>query len=102
MNADARLTRLPGLLAVALAAAGCAGGGTAPRSASGSNTLVTADGQAVRCVEERSVGSLIQQRTCRTEEQWRRIEEASRESGRALQGPSYGGREPPPPGAPPL
>ena len=99
-----RDTRVPSMLTVAAIVAltaGCAGSGGA-RPAATSETLVAADGEWIRCVDEPLTGSRIPQRKCLTESQWRRLEEASRDNARALQGPIYGPKDAAAPGTPPL
>ena len=87
MDTDDRLTRLPALLAVALAVCGCAGGGTTATPRPAVDTFVAADGQMVRCVNEAATGSRVPQRVCRTEAEWRRLEESSQDYARGVQGP---------------
>ena len=48
------------------------------------------DDQRVRCIDTVVTGSRVPQRVCRTEFQWRLLEEQSKERGRELQGPIYG------------
>jgi len=81
------LTGLFGLLAAGLLACGCAGSGAAAGPGSAADTFVAADGQVVRCVNEVATGSRVPQRVCRTEAEWRRLEEASKEYTRGVQGP---------------
>lgn len=98
-----RPTRFAGVLAVwsALAvAAGCAGTPTGPSATSAS--LVPADGEWIRCVDEPLTGSRIPQRKCLTEDQWQRLEEASKQGARDMQGPIYGPRDVAGAGTPPL
>ena len=99
-----RNTLEPGRVAVAaivLWAAGCAGDGDVKQVAM-NEALVPANGEWIRCVDEPLTGSRIPQRKCLTESQWRRLEEASRDGARALQGPIYGSRDAAAPGTPPL
>lgn len=48
------------------------------------------DDQRVRCIDTVVTGSRVPQRVCRTEFQWRLLEEQGKERGRELQGPIYG------------
>ena len=102
MDSEVRVTKPPALLAAALAVCGCAGGGTPAERGSAGNTFVAADGQAIRCVNEAVTGSRVPQRTCRTEEMWRQLEEQGQGHARDLQGPIYGPTDVAAPGAPPL
>ena len=101
MNRDTYVPRLLAVAAIAVLAAGCAGdGGYRPVAAN--ETLIPADGDWIRCIDEPRTGSRIPQRNCLTQEQWRRLEEASRDGARALQGPIYGPTDVAKPGTPPL
>jgi hypothetical protein len=48
--------------------------------------LLGADGQTMRCVNEAVTGSRVPQRVCRTEAEWQRLEEASKDYARGVQG----------------
>lgn len=82
-----RVRTLPALLAAAVAVCGCAGGATTAGRGSDGNTFVAADGQTIRCVNEAVTGSRVPQRICRTEAEWQRLEEASKDYARGAQGP---------------
>ena len=109
---------------VVLLLAGCAGGApvTAQMSQAAAPTLApaqapaaspapvvaappaakVADDQRVRCEDQIVTGSRVPQRVCRTEAQWRLLEQQSKERGRELQGPIYGPKEVAAAGTPPL
>ena len=87
MANEDRVRTLPALLAAALVVCGCAGGATTAERDSAGDTFVTADGQTVRCVNEAVTGSRVPQRVCRTEAEWRRLAEASKDYARGAQGP---------------
>lgn len=86
MSMVGRVAVLPAVLAVASLACGCAGAGAPVQPAPAGDTFVGADGQAMRCVNEAVTGSRVPQRVCRTEAEWRRMEEAGREYTRDAQG----------------
>ena len=87
MGTVVHVKSLPALLAAAAAVCGCAGGATTAASGSAGNTFVAADGQTIRCVNETATGSRVPQRVCRTEAEWQRLEEASKDYTRGVQGP---------------
>jgi hypothetical protein len=87
MAAEVRVRSLAALLGAAFAVCGCAGGGTTSERGSAGNTFVAADGQTIRCVNEAVTGSRVPQRVCRTEAEWQRLEEASKDYTRGVQGP---------------
>lgn len=108
--------RAPGVLAAVLLLAGCAGSAPvtepvaqlaapaarpAPVAAMPPSASVP-DDQRVRCEDLIVTGSRVPQRVCRTELQWRLLEEQSRERGRDLQGPIYGPKDVAGAGTPPL
>ena len=86
MGTEIRLKALPAFVAAALAVSGCAGGGATAGRVSSGDAFVAADGQTVRCVNEAVTGSRVPQRVCRTEAEWRRLEEASKDYARGVQG----------------
>jgi predicted small secreted protein len=115
MRRNETVERLLSALAMVMLVAGCAtsdGAGRAasssskaggiPRGSAGGNALVASNGQAVRCVDEPVTGSHLPKRVCRTEAEWRNIEQQSKELGRTLQGPIYGPKEAAAAGTPPL
>jgi hypothetical protein len=76
--------------------AGCAAGGAEPAAVRGAKpvaaagnvaTGLNADGEKLRCINEPVTGSRVPQRVCRTEAEWRRLEEASKDYARDVQGP---------------
>ena len=87
MDACCWSTRLFGLLLVGLVLSGCAGSGAAGRAGPAADTFVAADGQVVRCIDETATGSRVPQRVCRTEAEWRRLEESGKDYARGVQGP---------------
>lgn len=92
MNHDTLAPSRVAVAVIALLAAGCAGNGGA-RPVAMTETLVPASGEWIRCVDAPRTGSRIPERNCLTESQWRRLEEASQDAGRAMQGPTLGTRE---------
>jgi len=86
MCADVRVVALPAVLADAMFVSGCAGGVAAAKPAPGGDTFVAADGQTVRCINAAATGSRVPQRVCRTEAEWQRLEESSRDYARGVQG----------------
>lgn len=87
-------------LAAAVVLAGCA---ATPRPADSPTELVAADTaqaqgrrvaiddavdpNAVRCINEKTTGSRLTQRVCRTEAEWARIREEAQNYTRDMQGP---------------
>ena len=72
MNRDTHVPSLVAVAAIVALTAGCAGSDARPVATS--ETLVAADGEWIRCVDEPLTGSRIPHRKCLTEGQWRRLE----------------------------
>jgi hypothetical protein len=85
-----KLFHIAAALAAAVTVAGCA---VEPAASAASavppsgKAIVAADGPGMRCIDEPPTGTRLPQRTCRTLEEWKQIEKASRDYGRAIQGP---------------
>jgi hypothetical protein len=94
-----QLTAVPAIgsaIVASLLAAGCAGTATSPTAAPAAvvagkpvpGEIYTAgDGRQVRCIVEPVTGSRVPQRTCRTLDEWKALEEAGQQYGRDMQGP---------------